>query len=147
MILSYYGHSNKRPGSFIKSEKDFHPGCFLFQAAWKMTAVPWNQNNNDRSGILNRFIDQENLQMYAQMDWILFCHWNNTHSILLTNGKIHYVIFNCVVLVYDHLYKYAPVICAHPPRPIHNSHILPSPPQPHNIYSREKTEKPYFKDH
>ena len=39
--------------------------------------------------------------MYAQMDGILFCHWNNTHSIVLTNGKIHLVIFNCLVLVYN----------------------------------------------
>ena len=98
--IIYYGGSNKRPGSFIKSQKDFHPGRFLFQAARKMIVVPWHQNMNDRSGILNRFIDQENLQMYAQMDGILFCHWNNTHSIVLTNGKIHLVIFNCLVLVY-----------------------------------------------
>ena len=56
--------------------------------------VPWNQNNNDRSGILNRFIGQENLQNYAQMHRILLCHWNNTHSIVLTNGKIHLVMFN-----------------------------------------------------
>ena len=62
--------------------------------------VPWNQNNNDRSGILNRFIGQENLQNYAQMHRILLCHWNNTHSIVLTNGKIHLVMFNCLVLVY-----------------------------------------------
>ena len=89
----YYWCSNKRPGSFIKSEKDFHPGRFLFQAARKIIVVPLHQNNNDRSGILNRFIDQENLQMYAQMDGILFCHWNNTQSIVLTNGKIHYVMF------------------------------------------------------
>ncbi len=56
--------------------------------------VPWNQNNNDRSGILNRFIGQENLQNYAQMHRILLCYWNNTHSIVLTNGKIHLVMFN-----------------------------------------------------
>jgi len=72
--MMYYGVSNKRPGLFIKSEKDFHPGRFLFQAARMMIVVPWHQNNNDRSGILKRFIDQENLQMYAQMDGILFSH-------------------------------------------------------------------------
>ena len=53
----------------------------------------WHQNNNARSGIVNRFLDQENLQNYAQMHRILLCHWNNTHSIVLTNGKIHLVMF------------------------------------------------------
>ena len=64
--VTYYGGSNK-------SQADFHPGRFLFQAARKIIEVPWPQDNNDRSGILNPFIDQENLQMYAQMDGILFC--------------------------------------------------------------------------
>ena len=74
MLVCYYGHSNKRSGSFIKSEKDFHPIRLLFEAAQKMIEVPWLHSNNDRFGILNRFIDQENLQMCAQMDGILFCH-------------------------------------------------------------------------
>ena len=98
-LISYYGGYNKRAGSNIKSQKDFHPVPFLFQAARKMIVVPWHQNNNDRSGILNCFIDQENLQNYAQMQGILLYHCINTHSIVLTNGKIYLFISNCLVQV------------------------------------------------
>ena len=83
-----YGVPNNSAGTIIKSQKKILPARVLFR-----TNTVWAQGRHDRYIIINHFMDQENLQMYAQMYGILNALSLKYHTqYSLKNGRIHLVI-------------------------------------------------------
>ena len=85
----YYGVPNNSAGTIIKSQKKILPARVLFGTGTEED----NAGRHDRYSIVNHFMDQENLQIYAQMYGILTAlslKYNTQYS--LKSGRIHLVI-------------------------------------------------------
>ena len=68
---SYYGVPNNSAGTIIKSQMKILPARVFIRTNTEKIMVILAQGRYDRYIIINHFMDQENLQMYAQMYGIL----------------------------------------------------------------------------